>query len=182
MEKHHKLLVNELSARGCDKVGSELKMRHMANLLGFTERQVRLYVYQINYEYGNNVKIASNNSGYYLVTRKKDARKMRMKQMRKLKKEIDKLEKLDQAFNINDQLSFDFTDMKTRIQNRLIEGERMEKLLTRKQLAEKLQVSDMTIHRYVKQGMPYLRVGNKLMRFDFEKVKEWLQEQNRKSS
>jgi excisionase family DNA binding protein len=51
-------------------------------------------------------------------------------------------------------------------------------LVSKQQLAKYLQVSTMTIDRYRNQGMPWTRVGVKLVRFDLVAVKEWL-EQNK---
>ena len=47
-------------------------------------------------------------------------------------------------------------------------------MLTKKQLAKELSISVPTIDKYMKQGMPYHKLGVKLVRFYLEEVKEWL--------
>lgn len=42
------------------------------------------------------------------------------------------------------------------------------------QLAELLQVSDSTLRRWLKEGLPHYRVGN-VLRFDLAAVKEWME-------
>lgn len=46
-------------------------------------------------------------------------------------------------------------------------------MLTRKELAIKLNVSERTIDRYRKDGMPFIQI-NKTIRFEEEKVMEWV--------
>lgn len=48
-------------------------------------------------------------------------------------------------------------------------------LITKNDLATKLNVSQMTINRFMKRGMPYIKVG-KQVRFDEGKVMAWIQE------
>ncbi len=47
-------------------------------------------------------------------------------------------------------------------------------MLNKLQLAEKFSVSEMTINRWVKKGMPHLKAPNGTIRFELEKVKEWM--------
>lgn len=49
-----------------------------------------------------------------------------------------------------------------------------DKMLTKKELAEQLKISEISINRYMLQGMPYTRQGKKLLRYDLELCKEWL--------
>jgi excisionase family DNA binding protein len=46
-------------------------------------------------------------------------------------------------------------------------------LLTTVELAEKLKVSDRTIMRWMKVGLPYMRAG-RTTRFDFDDVEQWM--------
>ena len=46
-------------------------------------------------------------------------------------------------------------------------------LLTRKDLARELQVSEQTIHRLVKAGLPCIRLG-RLVRFRMDRVEAYL--------
>jgi len=48
-------------------------------------------------------------------------------------------------------------------------------MLTKKELAEKLKVSIMTINRHMKTGLPFYKVG-KSVRFDYEEVKKYLKD------
>ena len=55
----------------------------------------------------------------------------------------------------------------------------MENLVTRKHLGSILNVSEWTLIRYEKQGMPSLRLGrgkgrNRLVRYDLEMVMKWV--------
>lgn len=52
-------------------------------------------------------------------------------------------------------------------------GENMN-YITIKDVCERLQVSRQAIYDWRKQGMPCYKFG-KLVRFDYEEVKEWLQ-------
>ena len=47
-------------------------------------------------------------------------------------------------------------------------------LLTIKELTEKLHVTDRTIYNFRQEGMPVF--SSKPLRFDFEKVLEWLKD------
>lgn len=51
---------------------------------------------------------------------------------------------------------------------------KVNNLLSKKQLSERLHVSVSTIDRWRKQGMPYKRTGVKLVRFELSEVQEWL--------
>ena len=55
----------------------------------------------------------------------------------------------------------------------------MENLVTRKHLGSILNVSEWTLIRYEKQGMPSMRIGrgkgrNRLVRYDLEMVMKWV--------
>lgn len=47
-------------------------------------------------------------------------------------------------------------------------------MLSKKELSKELSISIPTIDRYMKAGMPYHKIGSKLVRFYLEEVKEWL--------
>ena len=51
----------------------------------------------------------------------------------------------------------------------------MEEILTREQLAKLLQVTEKTVDRLRKEGMPFFKVGANI-RFDKEEVLKWLRE------
>jgi predicted DNA-binding transcriptional regulator AlpA len=48
-------------------------------------------------------------------------------------------------------------------------------LISTKDLAQKLAVTEVTIWRWRKQGMPFLKLNNSI-RFELETVMNWLQE------
>ena len=50
-------------------------------------------------------------------------------------------------------------------------------MITKKQLAEKLQVTTMTINNLMNRGMPYIKIG-KSVRYVWEDVFEWVKEQD----
>ena len=49
-----------------------------------------------------------------------------------------------------------------------------DKMLTRKQLAEYMQVSERTIDRYREQGMPFHKLPTGSIRFKLEEVEKWM--------
>jgi len=51
----------------------------------------------------------------------------------------------------------------------------MDKLLTQKELAEYLQVTEVTLWKWRKKGMPYVKAG-KSVRYDKDQVMRWLEE------
>ena len=56
-----------------------------------------------------------------------------------------------------------------------------DSLVTRKHLGSILGVSEWTLIRYEKQGMPSMRIGrgkgrNRLVRYDLEKVMAWVKQ------
>ncbi len=53
-------------------------------------------------------------------------------------------------------------------------------MLTKKELAETLKVSVPSIERYMKAGMPYLKMANGSVRFEIEEVKKWAYEKKGK--
>jgi excisionase family DNA binding protein len=46
--------------------------------------------------------------------------------------------------------------------------------LKKKEVAERFGISISTINKYMRQGMPYFRIGVKLVRFSEEAVEKWL--------
>lgn len=55
----------------------------------------------------------------------------------------------------------------------------MSKLLTKSQLAELLQVAEITIDTWRKKGLPAIKIG-RAVRFDEKAVFDWIQEQQDK--
>lgn len=51
---------------------------------------------------------------------------------------------------------------------------KMGVLLTQQELSEKLKVEVITLYKLRKMGMPYIRLGQRLIRYDFEEVEKWL--------
>ncbi len=47
-------------------------------------------------------------------------------------------------------------------------------LLTRKELAQKLKVSVITINRWEKSGLPVIKVNGNRPRYDYQKVLDWM--------
>jgi len=52
-------------------------------------------------------------------------------------------------------------------------------LITTKQLQKELQVSEVTLWKYRKQGMPYKPLGARLVRYELLDVLEWLASRER---
>lgn len=53
--------------------------------------------------------------------------------------------------------------------------------LTRKALAHQLSVSEKTIGRWQKEGMPAEHWGSQIVRFRLDRVEEWLAEQSNRT-
>lgn len=54
----------------------------------------------------------------------------------------------------------------------------MEEIFTREQLAKFLQVTERTIDRLRKEGMPFFKIGTNI-RFEKEAVLKWLKENDK---
>ncbi|HAG12056.1 MAG TPA: DNA-binding protein [Desulfotomaculum sp.] len=53
----------------------------------------------------------------------------------------------------------------------------MEEYLTQKELCKLLKISPTTVWRWRNEGMPFLKHGNSV-RFDQNKVQQWLERKN----
>lgn len=47
-------------------------------------------------------------------------------------------------------------------------------MLDKKGIAKEIKVSLITIERYMKKGMPYIKTPTGRVRFEIEEVKKWL--------
>lgn len=52
------------------------------------------------------------------------------------------------------------------------------KILTEKELCELLKVESVFLWKCRKNGMPYLRLGSKLIRYNLDDVLAWFESQN----
>ena len=50
--------------------------------------------------------------------------------------------------------------------------------LDKKQVAEKFGISVSTVNNYMRQGMPFYKMGGKLVRFVYEEVEKWIKERS----
>lgn len=57
-------------------------------------------------------------------------------------------------------------------------GLKMNNLMTTKQLADKLQVAEITIRKWRETGLPFVKLG-RAVRFEPEAVNEWIKQQNK---
>ena len=48
--------------------------------------------------------------------------------------------------------------------------------LSKKQVAEKFGISVSTVNNYMRQGMPFYKMGGKLVRFVSEEVENWMKQ------
>lgn len=55
----------------------------------------------------------------------------------------------------------------------------MNSLITTKQLADKLQIAEVTIHKWRKKGLPFVQLG-RAIRFNESEVAAWIEQQNSK--
>lgn len=46
--------------------------------------------------------------------------------------------------------------------------------MTEKELCEVLQVGRIFVYQCRKKGMPYIQLGTKLIRYDYEEVLQWM--------
>lgn len=51
--------------------------------------------------------------------------------------------------------------------------------LKKKELAERFGISVSSVNNYMRQGMPYYKIGGKLVRFDPDEVEKWLKEKGK---
>jgi excisionase family DNA binding protein len=56
---------------------------------------------------------------------------------------------------------------------------KIERMISQKELREKIGVHQTTIERWRKDGLPFVRVG-KLVRFKESEVNKWIKDQNKK--
>lgn len=52
----------------------------------------------------------------------------------------------------------------------------MSKLLTEKQLCDVLQVGRVFLYMCRERGMPFVRLGAKIVRYDYEAVMAWMED------
>ena len=48
--------------------------------------------------------------------------------------------------------------------------------LKKKEVAERFGISVSSVNNYMRQGMPYYKIGSKMVRFNPEDVEKWLKE------
>lgn len=48
--------------------------------------------------------------------------------------------------------------------------------LKKKEVAERFGISVSSVNNYMRQGIPYYKIGSKLVRFNPEDVEKWLKE------
>ena len=58
----------------------------------------------------------------------------------------------------------------------------MSNLLTEKQLCDVLHVGRVFLYMCRDRGMPYVCLGAKLVRYDYEKVMAWMEDYNKNNS
>ena len=58
----------------------------------------------------------------------------------------------------------------------------MSNLLTEKQLCDVLHAGRVFLYMCRDRGMPYVRLGAKLVRYDYEKVMAWMEDYNKNNS
>lgn len=51
--------------------------------------------------------------------------------------------------------------------------------LKKKEVAERFGISISSVNNYMRQGMPYYKIGSKLVRFSSEDVEKWLKEKSK---
>ena len=51
--------------------------------------------------------------------------------------------------------------------------------LKKKEVAERFGISVSSVNNYKRQGMPYYKIGSKLVRFDIKDVEKWLREKGK---
>lgn len=55
-----------------------------------------------------------------------------------------------------------------------------DKLVNRKEVAEAIGVKPITIGRWEKKGLPFVRIGMGKPRYDLDQVMQWMQENTEK--
>jgi phage terminase Nu1 subunit (DNA packaging protein) len=51
--------------------------------------------------------------------------------------------------------------------------------LKKKEVAERFGISISSVNNYMRQGMPYYKIGSKLVRLDIKDVEKWLREKGK---
>lgn len=51
--------------------------------------------------------------------------------------------------------------------------------LKKKEVAERFGISVSSVNNYMRKGMPYYKIGSKLVRFSSEDVEKWLKEKSK---
>jgi predicted DNA-binding transcriptional regulator AlpA len=51
--------------------------------------------------------------------------------------------------------------------------------LKKKEVAERFGISVSSVNNYMRQGMPYYKIGSKLVRFDIKDIEKWLREKEK---
>jgi excisionase family DNA binding protein len=51
--------------------------------------------------------------------------------------------------------------------------------LKKKEVADRFGISVSSVNNYMRQGMPYYKIGSKLVRFDIKDVEKWLREKEK---
>ena len=55
----------------------------------------------------------------------------------------------------------------------------MNKLISTKELAEQIGVTEKTIYRYRKDGMPFKQISVRVIRYDLDEVMKWFEERGK---
>lgn len=55
----------------------------------------------------------------------------------------------------------------------------MNELLDKKEVAEQLKVSEQTIYRWQKQGLPHIKLSEHCIRYDTKKIKKRLKQKTK---
>ena len=53
-------------------------------------------------------------------------------------------------------------------------GDNMERTNTRREVCDYFKVTRQTIYDWQKQGMPFERIGKKMLRYNIQEVRQWL--------
>jgi excisionase family DNA binding protein len=54
-----------------------------------------------------------------------------------------------------------------------------KKYFSKKDVAKEFGISESTVNNYMRKGMPFYKIGGKLVRFDCTEVEKWIKEKGR---
>ena len=161
-----------------------ISMKRLAETFNTSDRDIRDIVLKINLNkilcngYKSNTKIIGDNNGYYMAATETELNDYKNKIVARLKTSVS-LYKAIINDNKENQLTFDFENEELEIIKEMNDLEK--KLLTQKEMAEVLGMSDVSFRKMIKddEGIPYI-ILNKQKKYKPDDVLRYLEHKTNK--